>query len=108
MALGLLRLQYTRHKKIAAAIRAGASRDLFYAKERRLAEVGRMLRPMFWATREHRRRERRGHVTNSPDDGQRDAHSSADPREPGKGAPGDPRDSRGPRGVSTAVPCVAH
>src|SRR3954468_12014844 len=51
MALGLLRLQYTRHKKIAAAIRAGASRDLFYAKERRLAEVGRMLRPMFWATR---------------------------------------------------------
>jgi hypothetical protein len=51
MALGLIRLQYTRHKKIAAAIRAGASRDLFYAKERRLAEVGRMLRPMFWATR---------------------------------------------------------
>jgi hypothetical protein len=48
---GILRLQYTKHRKIAAAIRAGASRDLFYAKERRLAEVGRMLRPMFWATR---------------------------------------------------------
>ena len=51
MALGLLRLQYTRHKKIAAAIRAGASRDLFYAKERRLAEMSRILQPMFWATK---------------------------------------------------------
>jgi hypothetical protein len=48
---GVLRLQYTKHKKIAAAIRAGASRDLFYAKERRLAELGLRLRPAFWATR---------------------------------------------------------
>jgi hypothetical protein len=48
---GVFRLQYTRHRKIAAAIRAGASRDLFYAKERRLAEVGRFLRPTFWASR---------------------------------------------------------
>jgi hypothetical protein len=48
---GVFRLQYTRHLKIAAAIRAGASRDLFYAKERRLAEVGRFLRPTFWASR---------------------------------------------------------
>jgi hypothetical protein len=44
-------LQYTKHKKIAAAIRAGASRDLFYAKERRLAEIGLRLRPAFSATR---------------------------------------------------------
>ena len=48
---GILRLQYTKHRKIAAAIRAGASRDLFYAKERRLAEIGLRLRPAFWATR---------------------------------------------------------
>jgi hypothetical protein len=48
---GVLRLQYTRHKRIAAAIRAGASRELFYAKERRLAQIGRAMRPIFWATR---------------------------------------------------------
>jgi hypothetical protein len=48
---GVFRLQYTKHRRIAAAIRAGASRDLFYAKERRIAQLGRTLRPLFWATR---------------------------------------------------------
>jgi hypothetical protein len=51
VVLGVLRLQYTKHRKIASAIRAGASRDLFYAKERRLAQVGVFLRPTFWAAR---------------------------------------------------------
>jgi hypothetical protein len=48
---GVLRLQYARHKRMAADIRSKARRDLFYAKERRLAQVGRWLRPLFWATR---------------------------------------------------------
>src|SRR6185436_9491592 len=48
---GILRLQYSKHKRLADAVRARARRDLFYARERRLAQLGRMVRALFWATR---------------------------------------------------------
>lgn len=48
---GLVRLRYREHKQMAAAVTRAAKADLFYAKERRLAEIGRVFRPMFWATR---------------------------------------------------------
>jgi hypothetical protein len=48
---GVLRLQYSKHKRRADAVRAKARRDLFYARERRLAQLGRMVRALFWATR---------------------------------------------------------
>ena len=51
ISAGVLTLRYGRNKKIADALRRAARRDLFYAKEKRLAQIGRFFRPVFFATR---------------------------------------------------------
>ena len=48
---GAATFQYGEHKKIADRLRQAAERDLFDAKEKRLAQFARGLRPIFWAVR---------------------------------------------------------
>ena len=51
LAAGVASLRYGEHKKIAEKLRRTAERDLFYAKERRLARLATGLRPMFGIVR---------------------------------------------------------
>jgi hypothetical protein len=48
---GLLTLRYREHKELAGKIKRAARIDLFYAKEKRLAQLGRFFQPIFWASR---------------------------------------------------------
>jgi hypothetical protein len=48
---GALSFRYGETKKIADKLRQTAERDLFYAKEKRLAQLGMGLRPIFWAVK---------------------------------------------------------
>jgi hypothetical protein len=48
---GVLSFRYEEHRQLARALRRAAAAELFYARERRLAQVGRCFRPIFWATR---------------------------------------------------------
>jgi hypothetical protein len=48
---GLLTLSLGRQIALANKIRARANRDFFWAKERRLAQTGRRLKPLFWLGR---------------------------------------------------------
>ena len=45
---GILALEPGRLIALAAKMRARAERDFFWAKEQRLANVGRRLKPLFW------------------------------------------------------------
>lgn len=51
LAAGVASLRYGEHKKIAEKLRRTAERDLFYAKERRLARLASGLRPIFGIVR---------------------------------------------------------
>jgi hypothetical protein len=51
LAAGVAALRYGEHKKIAEKLRRTAERDLFYAKERRLARLATGLRPIFGIVR---------------------------------------------------------
>jgi hypothetical protein len=51
LAKGLLTLNPRRHAALAARMRQRARIDYFYAKERRLGQVARRLRPLFWIGR---------------------------------------------------------
>jgi hypothetical protein len=51
LSKGLLTLRYAEHKAIADRMRTRARIDCFYAKERRLAQAARRLRPLFWIGR---------------------------------------------------------
>ena len=48
---GALSFRYGETKKIADKLRQTAERDLFYAKEKRLAQLAMGLRPIFWAVK---------------------------------------------------------
>jgi hypothetical protein len=48
---GVVTGQYADNKKIADRVLKAAERDLFYAKERRLAQLATGLRPIFWAVK---------------------------------------------------------
>jgi hypothetical protein len=43
--------RFSEHRALANKILDAAKRDLFYAKEKRIAQVGRALRPVFWLVR---------------------------------------------------------
>jgi hypothetical protein len=51
LAAGVASLRYGEHKKIAEKLRRTAERDLFYAKEKRLARLATGLRPIFGIVR---------------------------------------------------------
>ena len=51
ISAGLLTFNYQEKKRLANALERKARAELFYAKERRLAQVSRRFRPIFWATR---------------------------------------------------------
>ena len=44
-------LRYRHNRDLAEQLKKCAERDLFYAKEKRLAQLGRGLRPIFWAVK---------------------------------------------------------
>jgi hypothetical protein len=48
---GALTFRYGEAKKIGDKLRQAAERDLFYAKEKRLAQLAMGLRPIFWAVK---------------------------------------------------------
>jgi hypothetical protein len=52
LSTGLLQFwRFAEKRDLAARIMKAAERDLFYAKEKRLAQVGRALRPVLWLVR---------------------------------------------------------
>jgi hypothetical protein len=52
LSSGILQFwKFAEKRDLAARIKKAAERDLFYAKEKRLAQVGRALRPVLWLVR---------------------------------------------------------